>query len=115
MEELPIDQTSSLYSYLGNRCIYAGDVDVVKFLYGHSCYEEPPLMETISLLQDCLTAVEIKDDTEYVYSNEFLYYWGMICLGETSQLIVRHLETAKACFNKIRNAVPKTGARLATL
>jgi hypothetical protein len=113
MEKFSIDQISLVYSYFGNQCIYEGNVEVVKFLYGHSCYDEPPLMETISLLQDRLTAVEIYGETENVYSNEFLYYWGMICLGETSQLIVRRLETARACFEKIGNAVLKTEARLA--
>jgi hypothetical protein len=113
MEEFSIDQISLIYSYLGHRCIYAGDIEAVKYLYGHSYHEEPPLIETISALQYRLTAVEIYDDTENVYSDEFLYYWGMICLGETSRLIVRRLDTATACFDKIKNAVPKAEARLA--
>lgn len=113
MEKLSVEQISLIYSYLGYLCISEGNVKAIKALYGHSCYEEPPLIETINLLQLHLTAAEIHYDTKKKYSDEFLYYWGMICLGETSRLIVRNLATSKACFNRIEKAVPKAEARLA--
>lgn len=106
-------QFSQLYSLLGQRCISAGDVDAIKYLYGNICYEQPPLIQTISVLQDCLTLNEIFNDTQNIYRNEFLYYWGMTCMGWTSRLIVKRLDMAKFCFEKIVKAVPKSNARLA--
>ena len=100
-----------IYSYLGHRCI-SGDVESVKFLYGNICYESPPLIQTISLLQECLT-IKMLNDPRNNYSNEFLYYFGMICTGWTSRLIVKDLDIATACFEKIKAAIPKAEARLA--
>lgn len=37
----------------------------------------------------------------------------MICLGETSRLVVKDLETSTVCFEKIIKSVPKVEARLA--
>ena len=103
---------SVMYSYLGQRCL-SGDVNAVKFLYGRSWEESPPLIRTISQLQNCLTAVEIVDDTTGRYDNEFLYYWGMLCIGEVSRLVFDDLGTAIICFEKVSKAVPKAEARLA--
>jgi len=111
-DELSCEQISSAYSYLGYKCISAGDVEAVKVLYALSCFEDPPIMETIGLLQHHLTAIEIHNDDQNKFNTEFLYYWAMICLGETSRLIVRHLETATVCFEKIKEEVPKAAARL---
>jgi len=106
-------QQSFIHSYLGHKCISEGNVDSIKYLHGNICLEHPPLIETISLLQLNLTAMEIMEDTRHTYGDEFLYYYGMACLGELSPLIVRDLNTAEGCFEKIRMNVPKINARLA--
>lgn len=100
------------YSYLGYKFL-SGNVEVAKYLYGHAGWESPPLIKTISQLQYCLTASEIENDTASIFCNEFLYYWGMICLGEESRLICRDLGTAEICFRKIMKVIPKATARLA--
>ncbi len=107
-----ISQVSTAYSYLGYRFLL-GNIEVVKYLYGNYWLESPPLIKTINQLQYCLTAEEIEKDTKGVYCNEFLYYWGMICIGELSGLICKDLETAEMCFKKIMKVVPKVKARLA--
>lgn len=103
---------SLIFSYLGQQLLQ-GDIEVVKFLYSNTWTESPPLIRTISELQGCLTAAEVVNDHKGVYSIEFLYYWGMLCLGEQSPLIVKDLGTAKACFSKIRSSVPLAESRLA--
>ena len=105
-------EISVAYSYLGHKFL-SGDVEVAKYLYGHAWEESPPLIKTIRLLQYCLTASEIEKDTASIFCNEFLYYWGMICIGEESRLIFRDLGTAEICFRKIIKATPKASARLA--
>jgi hypothetical protein len=107
-----LSRISDAYSYLGHKFL-SGNIEVAKFLYGNAWKESPPLIKTISQLQYCLTAAEVKKDTTGIYCNEFLYYWGMICIGEVSRLIVKDLGTAKICFKKIIKAVPKAKARLA--
>lgn len=107
-----IAQVSCFYSYLAN-CILLGDVEAVKWLYGNAWKESPPLTRTISTLQEILTADVIEKDTEGIYSNEFLYYWGMINIGELSKLIVKDLEAAESCFSKIKEVCPKVRSRLA--
>lgn len=99
-------------SCLGKK-VLAGDSEAVKKLYGHVSEDNPAVIKTISLLQDNITAVEIENDVTGVYNDEFLYYWGMTCLGEQSNLIVKDLGTAETCFRKIKNSVPKVEARLA--
>lgn len=103
---------SATYSYLGSRCIL-GNVEAVTYLYGNAWKESPALIRTIEQLQYCLTSAEIDEDTDGIYNSEFLYYWGMICMGEVSPLIVKDLGTARTCFNKIKKIVPKVRARLA--
>lgn len=103
---------SIVYSYLG-QMVLSGDVEALKYLYGNAWQESPPLIRTISQLQCCLTAVEIENDTTNVYNDEFLYYWGMICIGEISQLIFKDLGTAEICFKKSKKAAPQAEARLA--
>ena len=103
---------SVLYSYLGYQCL-TGDVEALKFLYSNAWEEKPALIRTISELQLRLTPVDIEEDTSGNYTNEFLYYWGMVCLGEVSRLIPRDLKTAAYCFNRIKTAIPKAKARLA--
>lgn len=99
-------------SYIG-YLILNGNVEAIKFLYGTAWREHPALIKTIDHLQGYLTSVEIVNDTNGLYSMEFLYFWGMICLGELSSLIAKNLETAKTCFRKIRRSVPQAEARLA--
>jgi hypothetical protein len=106
-----IERTSILFSSLGSRLL-TGDTEVAKYLYGNAWKESPSLIRTISELQNRLTVVEIKDSTD-VYDDEFLYYWGMVCIGEVSRLIVKDLGAAEVCFNKVRKTIPKAKARLA--
>lgn len=106
------NRIDTICGYIGNRFLH-GDDNVVQNIYGHAWQESPPLLKTISLLQGNLTSVEIGEDIANTYSPRFLYYWGMICLGEESPLIIKELETAKACFRKIRHLVPMVNARLA--
>ncbi len=107
-----MDSISNLCSHLG-RLAVCGDTEAVKILYGTVWMEHPALVRTISQLQDCLTSVEIEKYTDETYCPEFLYYWGMICLGEQSPLITKELETAEACFHKIEKHVSVVKARLA--
>lgn len=107
-----IAQISFFYSYLAN-CILRGNVEAVKWIYGNAWKESPPLIKTISTLQEILTADVIEKDTGGIYSNEFLYYWGMINIGELSKLIVKDLATAGICFSKIQKVCPKVRPRLA--
>lgn len=109
---MDILRTSRVFSYLGQQFLM-GNVDVLKYFYGHIWRESPPLIRTISQLQDCLTSVEIESDTYGTYNKEFLYYWGMICLGEQSSLIIRNLSTANTCFQKVKASIPQAEARLA--
>jgi hypothetical protein len=103
---------SVLYSYLGQRCLL-GDVEAVKFLYINAWEERSALIRTIIELQLHLTAVEIGNDTRGIYSDEFLYYWGMICLGKVSPFIPEKFATAAFCFKRIKTDFPKAKARLA--
>ena len=103
---------SVLYSYLGQRCLL-GDVEAVKFLYVNAWEKNPALIMTIIELQLHLTAVEINKDTKGIYSDEFLYYWGMICLGKVSSFIPEKFATAAFCFKRIMTDFPKAKARLA--
>ena len=107
-----ISHISAAYSYLGYKFL-SGDVKVVKYLYGHAWMESPPLIKTINQLQYCLTAEEIEKDTTGIYCTEFLYYWGMICIGELSGLICKDLETAEVALKRTINTMPKANARLA--
>lgn len=106
-----IEKNSIAYSYLGRR-VLDRDVEAARFLYGNIWEESPPLIRTISDLQECLTIEAINENTDS-YSSEFLYYWGMTCLGEQSPLIAKELKIAKACFHAIKDAVPHAEARLA--
>lgn len=108
----PIERTSALCRELGYRIIH-GDTDALKELYSSTCTEHPAIIKTVNMLQGYLTSVEITDDTQNIYDTEFLYYWGMLCLGEQSPLVEKNLETAKTCFQKIRSPVPQVEARLA--
>lgn len=105
-------QTSAAYSYLGFKALN-GNVEALKFLYANIYNETPPGIRTVCQLQECLTSVEIENDTTGIYSDEFLYYLGMVCLGELSRLIQKSLGTAESCFEKIRNKVPHAATRLA--
>ena len=104
--------SSVLYSYLGHRCL-SGDVEALKFLYSNAWEEKPALIRTICELQLRLASVDIDKDTSGIYTTEFLYYWGMICLGEVSRLIPKDLITAADCFKRIETAIPKVESRLA--
>lgn len=107
-----LHHTSAAYSYLGLKALN-GNVEALKFLYANIHEEAPPLIRTIGQLQEYLTSVEIENDTTRIYSDEFLYYWGMVCLGELSRLIRKDLGSAESCFEKIQNTVPHAAARLA--
>ena len=101
-----------LYSFLGKKGL-SGNVESIKFLFSNSWKENPPLIETINQMQEHLTSLEIECDGNGLYCDEFLYYWAMLCIGETSSLIVKDLGTAKTCLKKIVNRVSKANARLA--
>lgn len=105
-------RASTLCSQLG-YLVLNGNTEAVKCLYGYLWTEHPALVRTISQLQTCLTSVEIEQYADKIYSSEFLYYWGMICLGEQSSLLIQDLETAETCFHKIKGVVPVVTARLA--
>jgi len=107
-----IHNVSALCSYIGHM-ILQGDVESVKMLYKTMWRECPALLKTVDELQHYLTSVEIENDTEGIYEMEFLYYWGMICLGEQSDLVTKSLGTAETCFRKIADSVPQAEARLA--
>ena len=107
-----LSRTSLVFSYLGQQLLQ-GNIEVAKFLYGNTWTELPPLIRTISELQGHLTAPEVVKDHGELYGTEFLYYWGMTCLGEQSPLVTRDLGTAEACFKKIKSSVPLAEARLA--
>ena len=105
--------SSVMYSYLGDRCL-SGDIEALKYFYCNAWEENPALIRTISELQFCLTSVEIAADTTGTFNTEFLYYWGMLCMGEVSRLIT-YLETAETCFERILNKKPEVQARLALI
>lgn len=64
------EKISVAYSYLG-KLLLEGNVEVVKFLYGNLWEESPPLIRTVSELQECLTSKKIYD-SKGLYSPEFL-------------------------------------------
>lgn len=104
------------YSFICNeliRRILNGNVAALKELYVHSLDEHPSLIRTIDEVQGCLTSVEIEGDREGAYGDEFLYYFAMVCCGETSALIRKDLSTATTCLEKIEDRVPLAKARLA--
>lgn len=101
-----------LCSYLGMR-ILSGDTEAVKGLYGHIWMKNPALLKTATMLQERLTAYELENDKNGAYCKEFLYYWGMLCIGEQSNLTFKDLGAAKSCFGRIKNVVPKVEARIA--
>lgn len=103
---------SNILSYVGWRIIN-GNTEAIRYLYGMIWKESPPLIRLISQLQDCITSVEIENDSDGVYSDEFLYYWGMINLGDQSSLIAKNLYVAETCFQKIKKTFPLAEARLA--
>lgn len=105
-------EISIMLSYLGYLFLN-GNIDSIKYLYQNIWMESPPLVRTISELQDCLTSAEIENDRGKLYSAEFLYYWAMTCIGEQSPLIFKDLGTAKACLESIQRIVPMAQARLA--
>lgn len=107
-----VPQADILCSWLGKR-VLSGDVDALKGLYCAAWKEHPALIKTITQLQDCITSVEILDNAERIYCTDFLYFWGMLCIGELSTLINMDLGAASICFGKIINEVPKAKARLA--
>lgn len=107
-----ITKISKTCSWLGHEIIN-GNVDVLKKIYKVIWKEDPAITETVSSLQNCITSLEIESDDHGIYSQEFLYYWGMTCLGEQSTLIYKNIETARTCFIKIRKVVPIAEARLA--
>lgn len=110
MEDL--GRVSAYCSTLGQRILWDGDIDALKFVYAASPAEHPAIIKTIEQLQNWLTVVKITKD-KAIYSPEFLYYWGMACLGEQSNLIAMDLGIATACFNRIERLVPTASARLA--
>ena len=85
---------SQRYSYWGYRILH-GNVVVLRNLYGRIKSETPVLIKTISQLQNLITSEEIIKDNNGFYNPEFLYYWGMICMGEQSPLIL------KVCSRKL--------------
>lgn len=107
-----IREISRMYSFFG-RSILEGNVSFLKQLYGALWKEEPVVIKVMNQLQNLLTWTEIENDSQRIFSNDFLYYWGMTCIGEQSNLILKDLPTAEICFRKIIDEVPKAEARLA--
>lgn len=107
-----IAEISRKCSWLGDA-VLQGNVDALKNIYRIVYQENPAIIEMISLLQNCITSVEIENDHGGIYNPEFLYYWGMTCLGEQSTLVYKNIEVARNCFEKILNTVPIAEARLA--
>lgn len=107
-----ISKISMKCSYVGHEIIN-GNAEALKKIYGNVWRENPAIIEMISSLQNCITSVEIEDDHGRIYNPEFLYYWGMICLGEQSPLVYKSIEIAGNCFKKILDTVPNAEARLA--
>ena len=106
------EQIGRLYSYLGFKCLQ-GDVEAMKFLYSNIHLEHPPVIETVNLLQYNISPIDIIEDNKGVYNNKWLYYWGMTCLRELSDLTEQRLDISEVCFEKIQKDVPKAEARLA--
>lgn len=106
-----VSRINVIYSYLG-KLVLSGDTEAVKWLYGNVWKGSPPLINTVSLLQECLTASEIQKDMRK-YSSEFMYYWGMLNLGEVSNLIFMDLGIAEICLKSIVKVFPRAEARLA--
>ena len=106
------EQIKMAGSLLGHR-ILSGDVNALRSLYANIWCENPPLIKLVSQLQESITSYEIRKDTIGKYSPEYLYYWGMTCLGEQSPLIFKDIGAAENCFRKIRDIVPNADARLA--
>lgn len=94
-----IEQIEKAGSLLGYK-ILSGDVNALKLLYGNIWRENPLLIKLTSQLQESITADEIRKDTIGKYSPEYLYYWGMICLGEQSHLVFKDIGAAENCFKK---------------
>lgn len=107
-----IDQIKKAGSMLGHK-ILSGDISALKLLYSNIWQENPPLIKLVSQLQEVITAHEIWSNIIGKDSPEFLYYWGMTCLGEQSSLIYKDLGAAENCFRKIKGIVPNADARLA--
>lgn len=107
-----ISYINSLCGYVGAQAI-AGNTDAIMQLYGYSYTESPPIIKTISLLQENITSVEIENDSYGIYDDVFLYYLAMLNIGETSNLIFRDLDTAETCLTKIVQKIPQVRARLA--
>lgn len=105
-------QISKLCSYLGSQ-ILSGNVEALKGVYGIMWKRNPALIKTMRYLQECITAVEIEGDIDGDYCPEFLYYWGMACLGEQSELTYKDLGTAELCFKKIVAKIPLAESRMA--
>lgn len=99
------EKISSICNELIRRII-DGDAKALKEIYTTSFDEHPAMIRTISELQEWLTSVEIANDKNRIYSNEFLYYWAMICCGDNSELIQRELGTARTCLEKIQDSAP---------
>lgn len=107
-----IIRESKILSYVG-RLVIDGNTEVLRHLYGAIWKENPYLIRLINQLQDNISAVEIENDSDGKYSEDFLYYWGMTNLGEQSSLIVKNLSIAETCFQKIKQTYPLAEARLA--
>lgn len=112
---ISIQETSKISKWcsLLGHAIIQGDVEILKNIYGIVWRENPAIIEIISSLQNCITSSEIEADHSGIYNSEFLYYWGMMCLGEQSSLVYKNIETARNCFKKLLNTVPNVEARLA--
>lgn len=105
-------QIEILYSALGYK-IFCGDVMALKYLYSNAWKESPAVLKVISLLQQNITANDIIKAEEEKYSKEFYYYWGMLNLGEQSDLVFKDTDIAVNCFNKTKDILPQVDARLA--
>ena len=107
-----ICKISNCFSILASNSL-DGDAEALKYLYKNAPHENPPLLRTIQVLQDNLQTAILTESFPHKYSIEFLYYLAMICIGETTPLIIRNLGLAKLCLKMIKDSCPQAQARLA--
>ena len=100
-----------LYSSLVKKCIEYGDVEAIKFLYTAAAHPDNfSAIHAVNTVGFNIIVAKLKD-----FNSEYLYYLGMVFLGEISVYIDPNLNLAKECFKLAKLKIPKAEARLAYL
>jgi len=100
-----------LYSGLVKKCIEYGDVEAIKFLYTAVAHPDNfSAIHAVNAVGFNIIVAKLKD-----FNSEYLYYLGMVFLGEISVYIAPNLNLAKECFKLAKLKIPKAEARLAYL